>query len=955
MMSLSHSIVPASALPAAVLPGDTKNEEVYHHFQLTQNSVSVTGSTKHLVFVVDVSASMDTAVAAVAESGKSEYHGFSILDLVKHSLLTITSSLDSTQGYEVSLVTFSRQSATVFTRLRMHVPEEKARAERLILALESDATTNLWAGLQRAMDLVRVTALNPFNDRNNTRDGDETGDQDSVAATTAPVSDAGESGEPESSAPFLAGGEQLSATYLLETEVLLFTDGLPNVNPPKGHVNTMLKYQTEKKIPSFTLRTFGFGYSLDSKLLEELATAGGGSFSFIPDGSFVGTVFIHALASIRSVVPGCPGSFLRVKVEMMDEDADHGGNSDSSAVQIQVVGHRDNALLSNSGNTSSYRNTDGKRVLTKSIPVGATLECGQPRDFIVRVLSTQMKQEGGAPVPANAMQVTAEYVRPNLSLDLGGESATIVLSILPQDQEQNDDATKKMKVVSLLGQLLRLETVSLLHKIVSRGLPPFAEEGKGFNPYTRSPSASSSVGKDELAESLKAVADFAEKWIAYLEKAKSEEEHQEQISKADELDHDQERLLQDTTGTTASSSSSSSASSLVTAMLRPLLDDLTGQVTEAVSRQDWYEKWGAFYLRSLRFAHLLQRRNNFKDPGVQIYGSKSEFFENEAERIADLFMSLAPPKPSRRGYIRSGGGGGSSAAGARVSMRAYNNSHGPCFTGDALVHMADGSLLRCDQIVKNNVILSARTHVLMRVKCVIKTVGPDMRVVRLTKAAIQKSIHATSMNITLVEDEQNNYCNANDCQVQKEEETSSSNPPYNTANDYDTLGVTPYHPLQTANNGWVFPAEIAVQHPEDSKLEVADAVYNFLLEPVRSVGSLHDKGEDHDLQVDVLLSSTSTAADETSQGVAEEEHQDYSRDFREDHTIVVNGVSTCTLGHGITSDAVLSHPYFGNYKRVKADLAAMTGFSDKGLVVLDSETCCVKDAKTGLVCKLIGK
>ena len=56
------------------------------------------------------------------------------------------------------------------------------------------------------------------------------------------------------------------------------------------------------------------------------------------------------------------------------------------------------------------------------------------------------------------------------------------------------------------------------------------------------------------------------------------------------------------------------------ARLPDLLADLEGQVTEALSRTDWFNKWGRHYLLSLVNAHHLQQCNNFKDPGVQHYG-----------------------------------------------------------------------------------------------------------------------------------------------------------------------------------------------------------------------------------------------------------------------------------------------------------------------------------------------
>jgi len=52
--------------------------------------------------------------------------------------------------------------------------------------------------------------------------------------------------------------------------VLLLTDGMPNVVPPRGHL-AMLKQYKEETGMECTISTFGFGYALDSELLKDLA------------------------------------------------------------------------------------------------------------------------------------------------------------------------------------------------------------------------------------------------------------------------------------------------------------------------------------------------------------------------------------------------------------------------------------------------------------------------------------------------------------------------------------------------------------------------------------------------------------------------------------------------------------------------------------------------------------
>merc|ERR1719329_1499421 len=67
---------------------------------------------------------------------------------------------------------------------------------------------------------------------------------------------------------------------------------------------------------------------------------------------------------------------------------------------------------------------------------------------------------------------------------------------------------------------------------------------------------------------------------------------------------------------------------------------------EALSKDEWYAKWGVHYLPSLMCAHLSQQCNNFKDPGVQAYGGG--LFANLRDEADDIFCSLPPPKPTAR-------------------------------------------------------------------------------------------------------------------------------------------------------------------------------------------------------------------------------------------------------------------------------------------------------------------
>lgn len=59
-------------------------------------------------------------------------------------------------------------------------------------------------------------------------------------------------------------------------------------------------------------------------------------------------------------------------------------------------------------------------------------------------------------------------------------------------------------------------------------------------------------------------------------------------------------------------------------IIHPLNVDVSGQITEAFSKEEYFQKWGRHYLPSITRAHLLQVCTNFKDPGLQVRYKRSE-------------------------------------------------------------------------------------------------------------------------------------------------------------------------------------------------------------------------------------------------------------------------------------------------------------------------------------------
>lgn len=160
----------------------------------------------------------------------------------------------------------------------------KARARGILRGLDADGGTNIWGGLQQALEAVQLQQR-----------------------------------------------RQAGSAGAANAAVVLLTDGEPTTHKPEEIV---LLLRTHLGRPdgglAGTLHTVGYGYSLDSGMLTELgalrpvtrdafslstslapplslmlaATLGHGTFSFVPDGTMVATVFVNLMAYVStSCVP----------------------------------------------------------------------------------------------------------------------------------------------------------------------------------------------------------------------------------------------------------------------------------------------------------------------------------------------------------------------------------------------------------------------------------------------------------------------------------------------------------------------------------------------------------------------------------------------------------------------------------------------------------------------------
>jgi len=139
-----------------------------------------------LVCVVDISGSMGASCAGITD-GKTEYVdlGFSLLDLVKHSLKTIVKTLRPMD--RMCLILFDDQVEVAFDFMNV-TPVNQKLAFLTIDGLEGRDSTNIYNALQKAINMVHEREDKQRN-----------------------------------------------------PAILFFTDGVPNVSPARGEVEALKK------------------------------------------------------------------------------------------------------------------------------------------------------------------------------------------------------------------------------------------------------------------------------------------------------------------------------------------------------------------------------------------------------------------------------------------------------------------------------------------------------------------------------------------------------------------------------------------------------------------------------------------------------------------------------------------------------------------------------------------
>ena len=314
-----------------------------------------------------------------------------------------------------------------------------------------------------------------------------------------------------------------------------------------------------------------------------------------------------------------------------------------------------------------------------------------------------------------------------------------------------------------------------------------------------------------------------------------------------------------------------------------------GQVSKAVSRPDWFSKWGMHYIMSLQRAHELGVCHNYKDKSVQGYGNDA--FSTEREKIDGIFCTIVVVRTGSVPYQRTSSYASTSTSSytpARAPAPVRTQAevfYGGCVTGDTLVSC-------CVNDTDANT-FSTRIDKL--------PMYPDVRLKggAYIRCVVGRMLPAGTPMIRFRDD---------DCKT--------------------VLEITPWHPVApigltdsttTATSAfskgvdtWAFPMDI--EGGEPYTLTEPTLVYTLVLE------------QGGPQWFTVGTKSTITKGAFGGSGGSG------------------GGYKCAPLGHGNVTDPVLSHPYFSS--KVLADLKQMEGWKSGFISLTEAPK---RDPETGLV------
>ena len=267
-----------------------------------------------IALCIDISGSMGSEAYLRRDTGEEKGDGFSILSLTVYASKAIINILNKDDN--LSVIVYGSTSRILIENMSCSDENKHIIFDQLD-QLRPEDTTNLWGGIIDSLDVLRKT-----------------------------------------SPP-----EKLKSIFVL-------TDGIPNVEPPRGHEEMLRRYfnQHETRV---MINTFGFGYTLKSDLLYNLSNISGGTFSFIPDSGILANILIQAISNFLTTAVYNPTLNITLNNGLRFKQ----NNSDSLSINLNTIqyGQDRNIKISidNSGQ-ESHNPEDLKKAYNVSLIMNGT-------------------------------------------------------------------------------------------------------------------------------------------------------------------------------------------------------------------------------------------------------------------------------------------------------------------------------------------------------------------------------------------------------------------------------------------------------------------------------------------------------------------------------------------------------------------------------------------------------
>ena len=222
-----------------ILANKKSDDEYDLMFKITSPE-TFTESYHDIVLCIDTSGSMGSS----ADKLDSEQSGLSILDILKYSANVIIKSGNEKQ--RIGIVQFSSEGRIIKP---LTVLNEKGKRDLMasIELLSEGGQTNLYDGIIKSWELFETSTCK-------------------------------------------------------KKSIILFTDGEPNMEPPRGYLAQLQNIREKKYAGKYIsdINIYTYGNNVNSELSDNISKETNGVYGFIPDSILMGDLLIHKIAALRS-------------------------------------------------------------------------------------------------------------------------------------------------------------------------------------------------------------------------------------------------------------------------------------------------------------------------------------------------------------------------------------------------------------------------------------------------------------------------------------------------------------------------------------------------------------------------------------------------------------------------------------------------------------------------------